>query len=105
MRYIGALIGAAIGGLIGAAVWAAIAYATNFEIGYIAWGIGVAAGFGAAVGAKGGTDVATGGIAALAAVAGIGLGKFGAVHFAVDKYMNSPAAQADLAVTDEDMIM
>lgn len=105
MRYLGALIGATVGGLIGAAVWAAIAYYANFEIGWIAWGIGVVAGFGAAVGSKGEGDVMTGGIAAVAALAGIGLGKFGAIHFEVDKELNSPAFQAHLNVTDEAMIV
>lgn len=105
MRYIGALIGAAVGGLVGAAIWAAVAFYTNFEIGWIAWGIGVLAGFGAMAGAKGEGDLATGGLAAIAALAGVGLGKFGAIHFAVDKEMNSPAFQAHLNVTDEDMIV
>ena len=105
MRYLGALIGAAVGGLVGAAIWAAIAYYANFEIGWIAWGIGVLAGFGAAVGAKGEGDIATGGIAAVAAIAGIGLGKFGAIHFAVDKELNSPAFQSHLVVSNDDMLM
>jgi len=105
MRYLGALIGAAVAGLIGAAVWAAIAYYANFEIGWIAWGIGVLAGFGAFMGAKGEGDVATGGIAAVAAIAAIGLGKFGAIHFAVDKELNSPAFRSHLNVTGEDMLV
>lgn len=105
MRYLGALIGASVAGLIGAAVWAAIAYYANFEIGWIAWGIGVLAGFGAFVGAKSDGDIATGGIAAVVAVAAIGLGKFGAIHFAVDKELNSPAFQAHMNVSDEDMIV
>lgn len=40
------------GALIGAAVWFAIAAVTNFEIGYIAWGLGGLAGLGMAYGYK-----------------------------------------------------
>lgn len=105
MNYLGALIGAVIAGLVGAAVWAALAYYANVEIGWIAWGIGAAAGFGAAVGAKGDADAMTGGIAVLAAVGGILLGKFGAVHFAVEKELQSAELTTAMQVTDEDMIV
>lgn len=105
MRYLGALIGAAVGGLVGAAIWAAVAYYTNFEIGWIAWGIGVLAGFGAILGAKSEGDTATGGIAAVAAIAGIAAGKFGAIHFAVDKELNSPAFQSRMQVTEDEMLV
>lgn len=42
-----ALIGAAIGGVIGAAIWGGIAAATGYEIGYVAWGVGLLCGGGA----------------------------------------------------------
>jgi len=39
-----ALAGALVAGVVGALVWGGISVATNFEIGYIAWGIGLAVG-------------------------------------------------------------
>jgi hypothetical protein len=60
---------------VGAFVWFAIAKATHREIGWIAWGVGIAAGFGMMLGYKG-TSVASGGVAAMFAVGGILLGKW-----------------------------
>ena len=40
-----ALAGAAGGALLGALAWAAICYVTGYEIGYVAWGIGLLVGF------------------------------------------------------------
>lgn len=42
-----ALIGAGVGGLVGAVIWGGIAAATGFEIGYVAWGVGILCGGGA----------------------------------------------------------
>lgn len=41
-----------VGALIGAAAWSGIAIVTNYEIGYIAWGLGVLAGLGMWIGYK-----------------------------------------------------
>lgn len=78
-----ALLGAALGGLLGAALWAAVAYFFHYEIGWIAWGVGVAAGFGAA---KFGDqlDGVTGAAAAGIAVLSIFVGKLATVHLMVD---------------------
>ena len=38
-------------------------------------------------------------------MAAIGLGKFGAIHFAVDQELNSPAFQSHLVVTEDDMLV
>ncbi|TWT43699.1 hypothetical protein RAS1_00980 [Phycisphaerae bacterium RAS1] len=35
-----------VGALLGAALWAGVAVGTGYEIGYIAWGVGIAAGVG-----------------------------------------------------------
>jgi len=40
----------AVGGIIGAIVWYLIAIYTGYEVGYVAWAIGLATGFGMAVG-------------------------------------------------------
>ena len=70
----GALISAAFA-FVGALVWYFIAKATEREIGWIAWGVGLAAGFGMMIGYNG-TSVKSGTVAATMAVAGIIVGKF-----------------------------
>ena len=78
-------IGAVIGGAIGAAIWAAIAYFTGYEIGWIAWGIGVLVGMGASISPmeSGGGGAITGAMAAIVAMASITGGKYAASHYAV----------------------
>jgi len=45
------IVAGGIGGLIGAAIWAGISYATNYEVGWIAWGVGFLVGVGVRVSA------------------------------------------------------
>jgi hypothetical protein len=75
-----------IAGLFGAFVWAGISYGTNYEVGYIAWGIGAIVGF--AVRAVAGNDkegFAPGATAVAVAIGAVLLGKFLAAHFSVNK--------------------
>ncbi len=65
---------AILGATVGAAIWFGAALATNYEIGWIAWGIGALAGGGMALGMRGGSPVG-GAVAAIVAVGGILLGK------------------------------
>jgi hypothetical protein len=68
------------GGLVGAAVWMGIAVGTGYEIGWIAWGIGVLVGFGSALGGGKGKNAAL--FCAAVAVAAILSGKYFTVqHF------------------------
>jgi hypothetical protein len=78
-----AITGAVIGGLIGAAIWAAISYTTNYELGIIAWGIGLLVGGGAALLGGDDLDMTTGIAAATIALGSVGLGKYASVEFAV----------------------
>jgi hypothetical protein len=41
-----ALVGGLVAGAIGAGIWAVIAYFTGFELGWIAWGVGLLVGVG-----------------------------------------------------------
>ncbi|MBL8897640.1 MAG: hypothetical protein JNM84_08430, partial [Planctomycetes bacterium] len=68
-----ALPAAAGAALLGALVWAAISHFANFEIGWIAWGIG--AGAGAACAALGGRTQVHAILCAAIALAGIAGGK------------------------------
>jgi hypothetical protein len=100
MRYGSAAVGGIVASLIGAAVWAAISYFANAEVGYVAWGIGLLAGLGVAMMAKGATDQMTGVIAAVCAVGGVLLGKYVAVYFLVAQAM--PADQ--FVLNDKGMV-
>src|SRR5690606_20638519 len=66
-----------VGALLGAIVWAMIAIATNHEIGWVAWGIGAAAGGGMSVGYDDNSDdgFIPGVLAAFIALGGVVLGK------------------------------
>lgn len=64
---------ACVGGAIGAGIWYAIVMATDYEVGYVAWGVGALAGFGMMMGVGGHDDragILAGGIAGLALLAG-----------------------------------
>ncbi len=91
------VLGALAGGIVGAAVWAAISYFTNFEIGWIAWLVGIAVGMGMAWGAGEHRSVATGVIAAVIALASIGAGKYLTVHLMLSQspVFSGPISDAD----------
>jgi hypothetical protein len=80
--YIRGTIISGIAALIGAFIWFGVAKATEREIGWIAWGVGVMAGFGMMIGANGNSPTA-GMIAAAMSVGGILLGKFMVFTFVV----------------------
>jgi|GEM_PF-859426 len=82
------LIGAIIGGTIGAAIWAAISYYLNFELGWIAIGVGALCGLGANLG--GGAQTTGGGLiagtmAAVVAICSIAAGKYLVIEFAANE--------------------
>lgn len=94
-----ALLGATLGGLLGAALWTAVAFLFHYEIGWIAWGVGVASGFGAAkFGER--LDWATGAAAAGIAVLSIALGKYATVHLVVDDALAQITA-GEQGISDE----
>lgn len=70
-------------GAASAVIWAAISYSVNFEIGFVAWGVGAlvgaAMGYGAATQANNGTGL----VAVVIAVASILIGKYSAVQLDV----------------------
>lgn len=80
MYRMSALIGGVVAGAAGAAIWAVIAYFANMEIGWIAWGIGLAVGVGVAVGNRGEGSVPAGVLAALLAAASVVVGKYATVQ-------------------------
>lgn len=71
----GWILGGGVAGLLGALVWGGVAYATQYELGILAWGIGVVVGIGVAVGAGDRTSGITGIGAAIIALGSVALGK------------------------------
>lgn len=90
------LIGGAVGGVVGAAVWAAITYFTNHEIGWIAWGVGIASGFGVRAAAGDDEGNGPGLTAALIAVLALVGGKYTASTLLVNKVFGEIASQITL---------
>src|SRR5262245_48674633 len=85
MSLVNGVVASAAGGVLGALVWAGVSYATDYEVGWIAWGIGALAGYGMSFGLKGACDQSSGIVAAVIALAAVFVGKYAAVHLAVHK--------------------
>jgi hypothetical protein len=86
MRLLLAASAGLLAGLVGAAVWAAISYYANFEIGWIAWGIGGLVGVVMFATSQEGSP-ALGGFAVLITVLSIAGGKYAASTMSADKYL------------------
>lgn len=70
------LIGGALAALTGGVAWGLIVARTDFEIGFMAWGLGLLAGFGVVLFARGKKGAALQTVAVVTSVASIGLGKY-----------------------------
>ncbi len=73
------LLVATLAAVVGAAAWGGITYLTNYEIGYVAWGIGLLVGVGAKIGGSSGK--LAGVCCGLLALASIFAGKVLAIDF------------------------
>lgn len=90
-----AVIGGTLAAVIGGLIWAAIVITTGYEIGYVAWGIGVLAGIGVVLFAKGKKGVHLQIVAVLASVLGMVIGKYGAFfHFLKEAVAEEYGAEA-----------
>lgn len=94
-----AVLGGALGGVIGAAIWAGVAYFSGYEIGWIAWGVGILAGVGVAKGNSGEGSKAAGALAAIIAALAVVGGKYAMVELAMpnegELFANTVAALED----------
>ena len=70
------LIGGTLAALTGGIAWGLIVARIDFEIGFMAWGLGLLAGFGVVLFARGKKGTALQTVAVITSVAGIGLGKY-----------------------------
>ena len=81
----GALVPGILGGLlaaaIGGAVWAGIAIATEYELGILAWGIGLMCGLGVVLFASGKKGFPLQLVAVVTSVLGIVMGKYGMFYY------------------------
>jgi hypothetical protein len=71
-----AVVGGGVAAVVGGAVWGLIVQLTGYEIGYVAWAVGVASGFGVLLFARGRRGVALQVIAVIASILGILIGKY-----------------------------
>jgi hypothetical protein len=101
VKIIPAIIAAAVASAIGAVVWVLIRNYTGYELGLVAWGIGVLAGIGAAVATAGKSDGATGFAAACVAVLTIAGAKY---TFATMIHDELTADVEMVSLTEENMI-
>jgi len=97
MKLMRSTAGALIGGAIGAVIWGAVVWYTGYEVGWIAWGVGILAGIGAKLGADE-PEVGTGVMAAVVAVVSICAAKYAVVSIGVDGMLD----EVDMSqMTDE----
>jgi hypothetical protein len=87
-----AFVGAVFGAALGAALWAGISALTGYEIGYVAWAVGLFVGVGAS--ALGGHGQTTGAACAVLTLAAIFAGKVLAVHCVAPGELRTAVAEA-----------
>jgi len=71
-----ALVGGGLGALVGGVIWGLIVIATGYEIGFMAWGIGLLSGFAVVFFSKGRRGIPLQIIAVLSSVLGIAVSKY-----------------------------
>jgi hypothetical protein len=97
------------GAVVGALIWYGIAKSTGYEIGYVAWVVGILAGFGMHLGVRAESGIA-GGLAALIAFCGILGGKMLVVAWVIFPLMAQESKQEskrlenDIEMQREEMV-
>jgi hypothetical protein len=70
------LLGGGLAAIVGGSVWALIVIATGYEIGFVAWGIGILAGLGVVLFSKGQRGLPLQLIAVITSALGVVIGKY-----------------------------
>ncbi|CAE7230895.1 unnamed protein product [Symbiodinium necroappetens] len=96
MAVLKCFIGGLIGALLGAAVWAAIYHYADFELGLVAWGVGIAAGVGVRVAMYDSSCNMSGVIALVCACVGLVGGKYAGVKLDVNEFMEGSYNESQL---------
>lgn len=89
-------LGGLLGGLIGAVAWALIRGHLNFELGIVAWGVGLLAGAGVYIGSRGRGGTVAGAFAALVALVCVAAGKWGGAAIVAER-LSGEASRFDAA--------
>lgn len=100
-RVVTAVVGGAAGAVLGGIVWAAVEVFVNLNVGYVAVGVGVLAGFGTVLGAGGRKGGMLQAIGVVSAVFGLALGKYFTVAHAI---INNVEEFADASYFDSQLI-
>lgn len=93
---VGGLIGSLIGGMGGALIWALISGFANFELGWIAWGIGFLVGVGSNIGSQNQGGLIHGALAVLVALVCLFAGKVGGAAISVNRYVAQNPAEFEV---------
>ena len=93
-----ALLGGLIAAVLGGALWGGIAIWTGYEVGYVAWGVGLLCGFGVVMMSQGKRGMPLQVIALAASVLGIVIGKY-VNFFSVIKEITVAERGAEAAAT------
>lgn len=94
------IIAGGIGGAVAAGIWTAIAYSTGYEIGWIAWFVGVVVGFCVRVAAGEEEGYAPGLTAVAIAVLALVIGKYATVSLLVDRELGAKIAEMPRVTAD-----
>jgi len=95
---------AVIAGIAGAAAWAAVSHFTGYEVGFIAWGIGLIVGIGMIAGAGKSAGTQAGIAAAIIAVVAVVGGKYATVQLALQK-LSEQIELAEFEISEHDMLV
>lgn len=95
-----ALVGGVAGGVIGVILWTSVTYFTGYEIGWVAWFVGVLTGLGVSAATERRGRILIGAMASLIAVGAIGAGKVTLARLAASQEIADVGAN----FTDEDAI-
>lgn len=85
MEFLKQLLGGVLGGAIGALIWVSVVQTTGYEVGFVAWFVGILAGLGVAI-ASHRRGLESGVLAGAIALGSIGLGKVSNVWSEFDAY-------------------
>lgn len=103
-----AMLGGLVAAGIGGAVWGAIAVWTGYEIGYVAWGVGLLCGLGVVMMSQGKRGILLQIIAVVTSVLGIAIGKYGVFHHFFQESLvqmeNGPALAAEYTLFSGEMM-
>jgi hypothetical protein len=82
-----AILGGVIAAVVSGVVWAAIAIWTGYEVGYVAWGVGLLCGLGVVLFARGKKGMPLQIVAVVTSVLGIVIGKYGTAQYDYQQWL------------------